>query len=58
MRAAERRALLGDAVIAQIRERVAAAPKPPADVIDALRPILARPARRVTERVSAAADAA
>ena len=50
MRAAERRALLGDAVIAQIRERVAAAPEAPADVVDKLRPILARPARRIAER--------
>lgn len=58
MRAAERRALLGDDVIAQIRERVAATPQAPADVLDTIRPILARPARRVTERVPAAADAA
>ena len=57
MRAAERRALLGDAVIEQIRERVAATPEPPAAVMDALRPIFSRPARRVTERVPAA-DAA
>ncbi|WP_180989671.1 hypothetical protein [Streptomyces cahuitamycinicus] len=58
MRAAERRALLGDDVIAQIRERVATTPEPPTDVVDALRPIFARPARRrVTERVPAA-DAA
>lgn len=57
MRAAERRALLGDDVIAQIRERVAATPEAPSDVIDRLRPIFARPARRVTERVPAA-DAA
>jgi hypothetical protein len=58
VRAAERRALLGDEVIAQIRERVAATPEPPSDVVDTLRPIFARPARRVTERVPAAADAA
>lgn len=57
MKAAARRALLGDDVIAQIRERVAATPEPPADVIDALRPIFSRPARRVTDRVPAA-DAA
>jgi hypothetical protein len=57
MRAAERRALLGDAVIAQIRERVAATPEPPADVMDTLRPIFARPAGPGIERVPTA-DAA
>ncbi|MFD9651751.1 hypothetical protein [Streptomyces mirabilis] len=44
----ERRALLGDAVIAQIHERVAAAPEPSPEVIDKLRRILTRPAGRIT----------
>lgn len=44
MTAAERRALLGDAVIEQIHERVAEAPEPTADVIAKLRRILTRPA--------------
>ena len=40
----ERHAQLGDAVFAQIHERVAKAPVPTADVVDDLRPILTRPA--------------
>jgi len=40
----QRRALLGDEVIARIRAEVAAAPPPPQEVLDLLRPILTRPA--------------
>lgn len=57
MTPAERRACLGDEVIAQIRERVAAAPDAPPTALDALRPIFSRPARRVRRRPTAA-DAA
>jgi hypothetical protein len=49
MNAAERRALLGDAVIAQIHERVAAAPEASPELIDKLRRILTRPAGRTAE---------
>lgn len=44
MRAAERRALLGDDVIAQIGELVRTAPAPPAALVDDLRRILTHPA--------------
>jgi hypothetical protein len=55
----QRRSLLGDAVIAQIHERVAQAPAPGSEVIDELRPILARPAGRAVRAVSRpAAEAA
>lgn len=47
MRAAERRALLGDAVIEHIHELVDAAPEPSPEVIDKLRRVLTRPAVRV-----------
>jgi len=46
VKAAERRRLLGDAVIADIHRQVAEAPEPTPDVIDALRRILTRPAAR------------
>lgn len=56
MRADERRAILGDAVIEQIRERVAAAPEASPELIDKLRPILTQPAgRRVKTRPAPAA---
>lgn len=45
-RAAERRRLLGDAVIEHIHAEVAKAPPPTPDVLDLLRPILTRPAGR------------
>lgn len=44
MTAAERRVLLGDAVIAHIGEEVDAAPPPPAEVLADLRRILTHPA--------------
>lgn len=44
MTAAERRALLGDAVIEHIADEVDDAPAPTPEVLDALRPILTRPA--------------
>lgn len=44
MTPAQRRALLGDDVIAHIHDLVAAAPPPDAELIAALRPILTRPA--------------
>ncbi len=53
----ERRALLGDDVIARIHERVDAAPEPTPDVVEALRRIFAPPAFRV-EGSAAAAKAA
>lgn len=46
MTRAERLALLGPDVIAQIHKRVAAAPPPDAELIAALRPILTNPAKR------------
>jgi hypothetical protein len=49
----ERRRLLGDKVIADIRARVAQAPPAPPEVIDRLRIIFARPARRPRKRGSA-----
>ncbi|GAB2731431.1 hypothetical protein [Streptomyces bullii] len=57
MRAAERRALLGDDVIAHIHKCVEAAPEPTPDVIESLRRILTHPAGRV-EELAPAADAA
>lgn len=39
----ERRALLGDEVIAAIHERVAAAPDPTPELVDELRRIMTRP---------------
>jgi hypothetical protein len=53
----ERRALLGDDVIARIHEEVAAAPEASPELIDELRPILTRPAARVVKS-RPAADAA
>jgi hypothetical protein len=50
----QRRQILGDDVIAQIQERVDAAPVPSPEVIDKIRPILTRPAgRRVKVRPAA-----
>jgi hypothetical protein len=54
----QRRALLGDTVIAQIHERVAQAPPPPPEVIDRLRRILAPAAARVASQKASAAEAA
>ncbi|MFJ8855286.1 hypothetical protein [Streptomyces sp. NPDC102437] len=45
----ERRRLLGDDVIEQIRARVADAPAPPEGLISDLRRILAHPAGRADE---------
>jgi hypothetical protein len=50
----ERRALLGDEVIAHIHELVAAAPEPSDEVVEKLRRILARPSRRLTHSRPAA----
>lgn len=55
MTRAERRALLGDDVITQIHERVAAAPAPSAELVDDLRRILTRPAGRTAPPVERAA---
>jgi hypothetical protein len=49
MRAAERRRLLGDAVIADIHRQVAEAPEPTPELIDHLRRILTRPAARTRQ---------
>ena len=57
MNAAERRALLGDTVIAQIHERVAAAPEASPELIDKLRRILTRPAGRIAETAPVARTA-
>lgn len=57
MNRAQRRALLGDDVIAHLRDRVEAAPVPGADVVDQIRLVFTRPAgRSVMKRP--AADAA
>jgi hypothetical protein len=47
MTAAERRALLGDDVIAYIDEQALAAPAPPPELVDRLRRILTQPAGRL-----------
>ncbi|MFI0268622.1 hypothetical protein [Streptomyces luteogriseus] len=57
MTAAERRALLGDDVIAHIHECVAAAPEPTPEVVESLRRILTHPAGCIAEPAPAA-DAA
>lgn len=49
MTAAERRALLGDAVIEHIHAEADYAPPPPPEVLDVLRPILTRPTGYVPE---------
>jgi hypothetical protein len=59
----QRRALLGDEVIARIHAEVAAAPEPGPELICRLRPILAPAAARYQARMAAevsasAADAA
>lgn len=59
----ERRALLGDEVIARIHEEVAAAPEPGPELISRLRLILAPAAarlqaRKAAEAAASAADAA
>ncbi|MFB6934527.1 hypothetical protein [Streptomyces chartreusis] len=57
MTAAERRALLGDDVIAHIHECVDAAPDPGPEVVAHLRRIMTRPAGPVPQRTPTA-DAA
>ncbi|WP_199808358.1 hypothetical protein [Streptomyces sp. NRRL S-1022] len=54
----ERRALLGDDVIAHIHERVAEAPEPSAEVVEKLRRIMARPGHRAISPPPSAARAA
>jgi hypothetical protein len=54
----QRRALLGDDVIAAIHARVAQAPEPPDEVVEELRRILARPARPVPMPAAQPAPAA
>lgn len=49
MTAAERRALLGDAVIAHIHDRVEDAPEPTPEVVASLRRILTRSADHIEE---------
>ncbi|WP_431784934.1 hypothetical protein [Streptomyces chumphonensis] len=56
MTPAERRALLGDAAIAHVRDvarRAAAEYPPPPEVLDRLRPILTNPAKRRRQRPAA-----
>ncbi|MFF9205100.1 hypothetical protein ACF1AE_25430 [Streptomyces sp. NPDC014986] len=45
-------------MLAQIRERVAATPAAPPAVLDGLRPVFSRPARRLKKPAAPAADAA
>jgi hypothetical protein len=45
----ERRALLGDDVIAEIHERVAEAPEPSDELVEELRRIMTRPAGLVPQ---------
>lgn len=54
----ERRAILGDEVIAQIHARVAEAPEPPDEVVEELRRILAPTVRRHYEARQRSADSA
>lgn len=54
----QRRALLGDDVIAAIHARVAEAPEPPDELVEELRRILARPTRPVPLRTARPAPAA
>lgn len=56
MTAEERRALLGDDVIAEIHERVKAAPEPSDELVEELRRIITRPGG--SARKSRPADAA
>lgn len=59
MTAEERRQILGDDVIAQIHERVEAAPEPSDELVEELRRIMTRPAGPVPEAPPASdADAA
>ncbi|MFI1562135.1 hypothetical protein ACH4ZX_03575 [Streptomyces sp. NPDC020490] len=53
----ERRALLGDDVLARLRERVALAPEPTDDLVADLRLIMTRPGGRIPQ-ARPAADAA
>jgi hypothetical protein len=53
----QRRALLGDDVIAEIHARVAQAPDPSPELVEDLRRIMTRPAGRVSS-VRPAAEAA
>ncbi|GAA3957229.1 hypothetical protein GCM10022384_07850 [Streptomyces marokkonensis] len=50
----ERHALLGDAVIAEIHERVAQAPEPTDELVEKLRRIMTRPAGLVPQAVPVA----
>ncbi len=52
----ERLDLLGDDVIAQIRERVKAAPEPSDELVEELRRILTRPAGPVPQARTAAPE--
>ncbi|MFF3511593.1 hypothetical protein [Streptomyces sp. NPDC002573] len=54
----ERRALLGDDVIAHIHACVAAAPEPSLEVVERLRRILTRPAGQSTPVEPSTAEAA
>jgi hypothetical protein len=58
MTAAERRALLGDAVIAHIHAEVDAAPEPGPETVEALRRIFSQPQGAAPVRTAPAADAA
>jgi hypothetical protein len=58
MTPAERRALLGDAVIAHIDKVVADAPEPTPEVVESLRRIFTRPLALVPAPALPAADAA
>lgn len=58
MTRADRLALLGPQVIAEIHDRVKAAPEPPDHVVDALRRIVTRPAGQLLPAKPAAKAAA
>lgn len=51
----ERRRILGDEVIAHIHELVAAAPEPPAEVVEKLRRIMTRPGGQLPQAPAATA---
>ncbi|MEW1638593.1 hypothetical protein AB0469_31615 [Streptomyces sp. NPDC093801] len=57
MTRAERLAILGPATIAEIHERVAAAPPPSDALIESLRPILTNPAKPASAKVPTTAPA-
>lgn len=53
MTRAQRLAILGERTVAEIHQRVAKAPPPPADLLEELRPILAPALHRLRQKATA-----